>query len=84
MRLHSSTSASSVLPSVVNGLSGAQNIANMWANHYGQLLNHKEVSFNKGDPTVFDFDECNTDTYETIKPYFCTFQLAQFLLQKLN
>ena len=30
MRLRSSTSASAVLPPVVNGVSGAQNIANMW------------------------------------------------------
>ena len=64
MRLQSSTSASAVLPPVVNGVSGAQNIANMWRNHYGQLLNQNEVSSNKGDLTVFDFDECKTDTYE--------------------
>ena len=56
----------------------------MWRNHYGQLLNQNEVSSNKGDLTVFDFDECKTDTYETIKPYFCTFQLAQLLSQKLK
>ena len=43
-----------------------------------------EASFNKGDPTVFDFDEFNTGTYETIKPYLCTFELAQFLSQKLK
>ena len=41
-----------------------------------------KATFIKDDPTVFDFDECNTYTYETIKPYFCTFQLAQFLSQK--
>ena len=52
MRLQSSTSASAVLPPVVNGVSSAQNIANMWGNHYGQLLNHNEAAFNKGDPTV--------------------------------
>ena len=84
MRLQSSTSASAVLPPVVNGVSSAQNIANMWGNHYGQLLNRNEASFNKGDRTVFDFDECKADTYETIKPYFCAFQLAQFLSQKLK
>ena len=56
----------------------------MWGNHYGQLLNRNEASFNKDDPTVFDFDECNTETYETIKQYFYTFQLAQFLSQKLK
>ena len=47
MRLQSSTSASAVSPSVVNGVSGAQSIANMWGNYYGQSLNHNEAFLTK-------------------------------------
>ena len=35
----------------------------LWVNHYGQLLNHYEDSFGRGDPSIFDLDVCNVDTY---------------------
>ena len=56
----------------------------MWGNYNGQVLNRDDDSFNAGDLTVFGFDVCDMDTYETIKSYLCTFQLAQSLLQKLK
>ena len=37
--------------------------------------------YNDYDPTVFDFDVCNT-SYEIIKPYLFTFQLAQYFYYK--
>ena len=74
---------------MINRVSGTQNIANMWENHYQQLLNSTNSSKSFDPSTTHLASETmgplnKTDKFDEVKKFLCTVDLAWSLSQKLK
>ena len=77
------------LPAAINGVSGTQNIVNMWENHYQQLLNSTTSSKSFDLSTTHLISETmgplnKTDKFDEVKKFLCAVDLAWSLSQKLK
>ena len=76
-----------VLPASINGVSGTQNIVNMWENHYQQLFNSTKSSNSSDLNTPHLISETmgslyKIDKFNEMKTFLCTVDLARSLSQK--
>ena len=69
----------------INGVSGAENISNLWKNHYCDLLNSKWSSHSLHNG-CYDISSVVTDQkcYAEFDQQFCTVALAKMLSSKLK
>ena len=84
-----SSTRTNVLPATINGVSGTQNIVNMWENHYQLLLNSTNSSKLSDLSTTHLISETmgplsKTDKFDKVKKFLCTVDLARSLSQKLK
>ena len=84
-----SSTKTNVLPATINGVSGTQNIVNMWENHYQRLLNSANSSKSSDLSTTHLISETmgplnKTDKFDEVKKFLCTVDLARSLSQKLK
>ena len=78
-----------MLPATINGVSGTQNIVNMWEIHYQQLLNSTNNSNSSDLTTTHLISETmgplfKVDEFDKQKKLSCTVDLARSLSQKLK
>ena len=78
-----------MLPAIINGVSGTQNIVNMWENYYQQLLNSTNSSNSSDLSTTHLISETmgplnKIDKFDEMKKFLCTVDIAHSLSQKLK
>ena len=84
-----SSTKTNVLPATINGVSGTQNIINMWENYYQRLLNSTNSSKSFDLSTTHLISETmrplnKTDKFDEVKKFLCTVDSARSLSQKLK
>ena len=84
-----SSTKTNVLPATINGVSGTQNIVNMWENHYQRLLNSTNSSKSSDLSTTHLISETmgplnKTDKFDEVKKFLRAVDLARSLSQKLK